>query len=403
MNTTKKVSRWPYALVGLVQMLSLGSMYAWTFFKVNLIQSFPSWTTAQVNLNFTIMMCLFCLGGVLAGKISKWVSKQVQVIVSAVLLCIGFLGVSFLPVNAPGVALVMLYICYGGLTGLGTGIAYNAVQTSIQPWFPDHTGLMSGLLLMSMGFGTLIMGNAAGALMKVLDVFTTFRVFAVFDLIVFAALAGFIHAPGKDVVLPPAPPVKQGDSGMDIGPGEMAKRATFWIYFFWNICCSSSGMIVVNYASDICGYYGMAAAIGLFVSVFNGFGRLLTGIAVDRFGWKATMFGINGVLIASGLLMFFGGQAMTTPVVLVGMLLMGIVYGSGITLNATMIRRLYGSTHYAQNFSVCNLCTFPAAIIGPMLSAALIQAANGGYQTTFLMVIVLGGLTLIMNFFIRKP
>lgn len=403
MNTTKKVSRWPYALVGLVQMLSLGSMYAWTFFKVNLIQSFPSWTTAQVNLNFTIMMCLFCLGGVLAGKISKWVSKQVQVIVSAVLLCIGFLGVSFLPVNAPGVALVMLYICYGGLTGLGTGIAYNAVQTSIQPWFPDHTGLMSGLLLMSMGFGTLIMGNAAGALMKVLDVFATFRVFAVFDLIVFAALAGFIHAPGKDVVLPPAPPVKQGDSGMDIGPGEMAKRATFWIYFFWNICCSSSGMIVVNYASDICGYYGMAAAIGLFVSVFNGFGRLLTGIAVDRFGWKATMFGINGVLIASGLLMFFGGQAMATPVVLVGMLLMGIVYGSGITLNATMIRRLYGSTHYAQNFSVCNLCTFPAAIIGPMLSAALIQAANGGYQTTFLMVIVLGGLTLIMNFFIRKP
>ena len=204
MNTTKKVSRWPYALVGLVQMLSLGSMYAWTFFKVNLIQSFPSWTTAQVNLNFTIMMCLFCLGGVLAGKISKWVSKQVQVIVSAVLLCIGFLGVSFLPVNAPGVALVMLYICYGGLTGLGTGIAYNAVQTSIQPWFPDHTGLMSGLLLMSMGFGTLIMGNAAGALMKVLDVFATFRVFAVFDLIVFAALAAFIHAPGKDVVLPPS-------------------------------------------------------------------------------------------------------------------------------------------------------------------------------------------------------
>ena len=160
---------------------------------------------------------------------------------------------------------------------------------------------------------------------------------------------------------------------------------------------------MVNYASDICAFYGLAAAVGLFVSVFNGFGRLLTGIAVDHFGWKATMFGINGVLIASGLLMFFGGQAMATPVVLVGMLLMGIVYGSGITLNATMIRQLYGNTHYAQNFSVCNLCTFPAAIIGPMLSAALIQAAGGGYQTTFLMVIILGALTLVMNFFIRKP
>ncbi|MDY2619024.1 MAG: MFS transporter [Oscillospiraceae bacterium] len=403
MNTAKKVNRAPYAAVGLVQMLALGSMYAWTFFKVNLVKDFPSWTTAQVNLNFTIMMCLFCLGGVLAGKISQWVPKQVQVLISAALLFAGFLGVSFLPTGNPELALILLYVCYGGLTGLGTGIAYNAVQTSIQPWFPDRTGLMSGLLLMSMGFGTLIMGNVAGALMKVISVFSTFRVFAVVDLAIFAGLSGFIHAPGPDVALPAAPASRQTASAMDIGPGQMAKRATFWIYFFWNICCSSSGMIVVNYASDICAFYGLAAAVGLFVSVFNGFGRLLTGIAVDRFGWKATMFGINGVLIASGLLMFFGGQAMATPVVLVGMLLMGIVYGSGITLSATMIRQLYGNTHYAQNFSVCNLCTFPAAIIGPMLSAALIQAAGGGYQTTFLMVIILGALTLVMNFFIRKP
>ena len=68
MNTAKKVNRAPYAAVGLVQMLALGSMYTWTFFKVNLVKDFPSWTTAQVNLNFTIMMCLFCLGGVLAGN-----------------------------------------------------------------------------------------------------------------------------------------------------------------------------------------------------------------------------------------------------------------------------------------------------------------------------------------------
>ena len=291
MNTAKKVNRAPYAAVGLVQMLALGSMYAWTFFKVNLVKDFPSWTTAQVNLNFTIMMCLFCLGGVLAGKISQWVPKQVQVLISAALLFVGFLGVSFLPTGNPELALILLYVCYGGLTGLGTGIAYNAVQTSIQPWFPDRTGLMSGLLLMSMGFGTLIMGNVAGALMKVMSVFSTFRVFAVVDLAIFAGLSGFIHAPGPDVALPAAPASKQTASAMDIGPGQMAKRATFWIYFFWNICCSSSGMIVVNYASDICAFYGLAAAVGLFVSVFNGFGRLLTGIAVDRFGWKATMFG----------------------------------------------------------------------------------------------------------------
>ena len=82
---------------------------------------------------------------------------------------------------------------------------------------------------------------------------------------------------------------------------------------------------------------------------------------------------------------------------------MGVVYGSGITLSVTLIRNLYGNEHYAMNFSVCNLCTFPAAILGPMLSAALIDASNGGFQSTFLMVTALGAVTLVMNCFVRKP
>lgn len=401
--TENKLRRWPYALVGLVQMLFLGSMYAWSYFKVALGETFPMWSQKQITLNFTLMMCVFCIGGVLAGKISGRVSKQTQVRVSGVLMFAGFLGVSLLPQGRPAAALVMMYLCYGGLNGLGTGIAYNAIQSSVQPWFPDRSGLVSGMLLMALGFGSLILGNVAAVLTGVVGLLVTFRMFAVADLVVFVALAGFIHMPGDEAALPPAPPPRADEGGRDYTTGEMLRRPTFWIYFCWNICMSASGMLIINSASSICVAYGVAAVVGLLVSVFNGGGRLLTGVMVDKAGWKVTMFGLNGILVLSGVLLYFGGRSAGSGVVIAGMLLMGIVYGGGITLSATLMRKLYGNRHYAMNFSVCNLCTFPAAILGPMLSAALQDAANGGFQTTFLMVIIMGVLTLVMNCFVRKP
>ena len=45
----------------------------------------------------------------------------------------------------------------------------------------------------------------------------------------------------------------------------------------------------------------------------------------------------------------------------------------------------------------------PAAIIGPMISAALQDMSGGGYFSTFVMVIIMGAVTLALNFGIRKP
>ncbi|MCD8117533.1 MAG: hypothetical protein LUE21_10575 [Oscillospiraceae bacterium] len=85
-----------------------------------------------------------------------------------------------------------------------------------------------------------------------------------------------------------------------------------------------------------------------------------------------------------------------------GMLFMGVCYGGGITISASLIRSLYGPDHYAANFSVCNLCSIPASIIGPMISAWL-QDGSGAYLSTFVMVMVIGLTALVLNVFIRRP
>ena len=183
----------------------------------------------------------------------------------------------------------------------------------------------------------------------------------------------------------------------------MLRTPTFWIYFLWNLCMSATGMLVINNASSIAVFFGVAATVGLAVSVFNSCGRVLIGGSMDRIGWKGTMFLTNAVMIGAGVLMVLGNKLSLFPVVLGGMLLAGICYGGGVTISASLIRTFYGSKNYPVNFSTCNLVSIPAAIIGPMISAALVDAAGGSYGTTFLMVIIMGGVSLVLNIMIRKP
>lgn len=387
---------------GVVLMLFLGAMYAWSYFKVALGAAYPAWSQTNITLNFTIMMSCFCLGGLVAGSFLKKLTKRRQLILAAVLAAAGFWGGSMLPED-PGAALMQLYLCYGVLNGLGTGIAYNAVLSGVQPWFPDCPGLISGALLMGLGFGALILGNIAAALMGAVGLSATFRVFAIAMLIVLLAGAAIVRQPGERDELPAGQNAAASAPAMELTTAQMLRRPTFWIYFVWNVCLSASGMLVINSASSIAVHYGLAAVVGLVISVFNGLGRLAVGSCMDRLGWKRTMYLANCVLLASGIVLLLGDRAGSGAVVLAGMLLMGVCYGGGITISAALIRQLYGSRNYASNFAVCNLCTIPAAIIGPMISAALQDMSGGGYFSTFVMVIIMGAVTLALNFGIRKP
>lgn len=395
--------RGQYVVAGTLMLLFLGAIYAWSYFKQALSVEFPMWNQKQLSLTFTIMMILFALGGLLGGKLSKTIRHKYLAMLSGILLFVGFLVVSFLPKGNETLALALLYIFYGGCTGLGVGIGYNVVLSAVNSWFPDKDGLVSGILLTGFGLSSLIIGNAADIMVRSMSLFIVFRILGVACLVVVIGGSLVLRAPEQGDSLPPAKPKAMVEGGRDYTTAEMIRRPTFWLYFLWNLCMSATGMLVINNAASIAVFFGAAATVGLLVSIFNSGGRLLVGASMDRFGWKVTMLLTNGVIIGAGVLMVVGNALGAFPLVLIGMLLAGVCYGGGVTISASMIRSFYGSKNYALNFSTCNLVSIPAAIIGPMISAALVDAAGGAFGPTFVMVIVMGGLSLILNFLIRKP
>lgn len=377
---------------GTVMTLFLGVLYAWTMFRGEIAAVFPEFTAAQLSLNFSVTMICFCLGGFFGGKLSARYSQKLSVRVSAVMLLVGFLGTSFMGKLEGQAALILMYVCYGAMSGFGVGIGYNACVSGIPSWFQEKLGLVSGILLMGFGFGSLLLGLLAEALSASIGVFNVFRVYAILIAVVLFAGSFFIQKP------PAVSSSSTDEKGTGLTPTQMLRHPSFWLYFIWNTVMASSGQMVINSSSGIAVSFGAAAGFGLIISIFNGAGRPLTGVIMDKTGRSTGMLIMNLLLVLAGVLLLMASRISAAALGLAGMIIVGVCYGGGVTISAKVINNLYGAEHYPVNFSLSNFCSIPAAFIGPFISGLLQDRSGGGYGSTFVMLLALAVVALVIFF-----
>ena len=143
----KQLNRWVYAIVGVIVLLFAGLVYAWSVLSTPIGAEFTGWTKAQLSLTFTLVMILFCIGSLLCGLLAGRLSAKNAVRLGAVLFLAGFFIAS--RCQSP----LTLYLGFGVLCGLGSGLSYNAVMSTMVRWFPDRPGLISGVLTAAISLG----------------------------------------------------------------------------------------------------------------------------------------------------------------------------------------------------------------------------------------------------------
>ena len=143
----KQLNRWIYAIVGVIVLLFAGLVYAWSVLSTPIAAEFTGWTKAQLSLTFTLVMILFCIGSLLCGLLAGRLSAKNAVRLGAVLFLAGFFIAS--RCQSP----LTLYLGFGVLCGLGSGLSYNAVMSTMVRWFPDRPGLISGVLTAAISLG----------------------------------------------------------------------------------------------------------------------------------------------------------------------------------------------------------------------------------------------------------
>ncbi len=380
--------------MGTLTLLFLGLIYAWSIFRTPFGEMFPDWSISQLSLTFTISMIFFCLGGFAGGVMSKKLSIRVRMLISAVMLLVGFFAVSLVKADSPGSSLTMLYVFYGVFGGGGVGFAYNGVIGTLNKWFPDKVGLASGIMLMGFGLGGLVLGSVVNSMIGSMGLLPVFRVLGIAICIVCVLAAIIIKAPGAEDASALAALAGNGGAkteeavrSRDYTAGEMLRTSKFWLFTLWVILLNSAGLLVINSAANISVAFGGAAILGMIVSLFNGAGRIIAGNNFDRRGRRFTTLVNNAFMLAAGILLTLGGMSGKYVFILCGLVFVGLAYGGCPTITSAYINRAFGAANFPTNFSIANFSLIPAATIGPMISSALLESAGGSYNTNFYAII----------------
>ena len=406
MNNKSNISvRWFYLAIGVVAMLFAGVLYAWSILKSPLTTEF-GWGASKLALNFTLAMSFFCIGGLLGAQISKRAGSRIALIIAGIVSALGFI----LTASIHDTSVIMLYINYGVLAGLGIGIAYNVLIATVSAWFPDKKGLCSGCLMMGFGASALILGNIANALFKSdLGWRSTFIILGASICVVLILAGLLLKKPSEDITLPQPKVTKSAGTenfeSKDYTSGQMLRRPSFWMAFICISFLAAVGSSVISFAKDLAlsvdAPESLAVSLVGVLSVCNGLGRILTGALFDSIGRRKTMLCANGLTILAAGVTLLAVSIGSLPLCIAGLCLTGMSYGACPTITAAFTSSFYGMKYFSTNMAIMTFTVMGGSLIATLSNKIL--EITGGYTVTFIMLLSLTAVAFVLNLFIRRP
>lgn len=404
-NNTNINIRWFYLAIGVIAMLFAGVLYAWSILKTPLTNEF-GWSTSQLALNFTIAMSFFCIGGLLGAQLSKRAGCKIALIIAGVLSALGFI----LTASLHDTSVIMLYISYGVLAGMGIGIAYNVLIATVSAWFPDKKGLCSGCLMMGFGASALILGNVANALFNSeLGWRTTYLILGIAICVVLVISGILLQKPGQHIVFPEQKTIKTAKSEefdrKDYTSVQMLSCPSFWLAFICISFLAAVGSSVISFAKDLALSVNAPEALAVslvgVLSVCNGLGRILTGALFDSMGRRKTMICANILTICAAAITLMAVYFGSLPLCITGLCLTGMSYGACPTITSAFTSSFFGMKYFSTNMAFMTFTVMGGSLIATVSNKVL--ELTGGYTGTFIMLLSLSAIALVLNTFIRRP
>lgn len=406
MTSNQSLSRrWGVLASGVVAMLFAGIIYAWSILKVPFASEL-AYDSKALALNFTLTMSFFCVGGLLSTLLVKWLGVRLTLMLSGTLAGGGFVLSSLLQAGQIGV----LYLTYAFMAGLGIGIAYIVIISTVNAWFPDKRGTSTGVLMMGFGASSLVLGNLANSLFEsTLGWRNTYIVVGIAIALTLILTSLAIRRPDDTVTLPsPRPKTHmraESFEARDYAPTEMIRRFSFWRAFVAFTCITAVGSSVISFARDLALSVGAEAALATtlvgVLSVCNGLGRIITGATFDAMGRRFTMIASNVLAIAAASITLLAVGIGSLPLCIAGLCLTGMSYGTVPTNCSAFMAAFYGTKHFGTNLSLGNFNLMLASFMATACSA--LQVSTGSYTLPFTVLLAMASVALVLNISIRRP
>src|ERR1043165_3386770 len=283
-------SRWSQLLLGLVCMIVISSpQYVWTLFTQPLMSTAGA-TLAQIQITFSILIVIQTFLAPCQGLLVDRFGPRALLSVGGALT-----GLSWV-LAARATTLTGLYLTYGVLGGIGTGIVYVGVVGHMVQWFPDRRGLATGVVAAGYGMGALLTTFPIAELLKDAGYQTALvRYGWIFAVVGIVAAQGLriadAQGPRRFASRIPDPRSRPGYK-----PAEMLRTPIFWLMFVMMTMMSTAGLMVTSQMAAFTRDFGMANAV-----VF-GLPLLPLALSIDRItnGLAWPIFRLPSVPIGRG-------------------------------------------------------------------------------------------------------
>lgn len=391
-------NRWLIALSAIAIHLSIGGAYAYSVYK-NPITDEMGWSTTNVTIAFTIMMGLAGFAAALFGSLVEKMGPRKSAIVAAVLFGIGQAGAGVAIVSD---SVVLYWLTYGVLSGLGMGIGYIAPVSTLVKWFPDRRGLATGMAVLGFGSGALITAPVATYLMGTVGISNTYYILGISYFILMLLGALYIAPPTGNVSVDKYATSTGAKPIAQLSAKEAVKTKHFWMLWSMHLVNVTAGIMMISVASpmaqEIVGLSvaGAAAMVGL-MGLFNGGGRLLWAAASDYIG-RHNVFVIFFIIQ----LITFVTLPFTTNVIIFQLFIFLVVscYGGGFSNLPAFASDLFGTKQLGVIHGYLLTTWSLGGIFGPIIVTSIRNATNS-YVPVFYLFSFLIGISLCISLWIR--
>ena len=396
--------------------VSVGQIYAFTNFSTEIAQYIGE---TQKNVQFAFSLGIFFLG-MGAAFFGKIVEKNIRLstIIGTTLFLSGLL------VTEAGIhmkSLMMIYLGYGFLIGLGTGVIYISPVKTMMLWFPEHKAIAAALPIISFGLGStlstiLFSGIHWGTPGSSVAVFQL-RGFMDYGITnVFHAYAIFYAVPMVIACfLLKKPKIQVQSFGHGIPSLEFSYLQLFgnrffwqsWLFMFLNI---SAGLCLIPLAKQMMSspdVYGDNAKLITWIvalsGLMNGGGRFLFAWWSDRLAKRINILLIilaisAGIMLASFLPILIG----------LALLVINACYGAGFSVIPAILADHFGMTNISKIHGAVLSAWGFAGLAGNQAAMAVSKAFGGygegghGYVAVVALLVIVYSLNFVNVLLLKK-
>lgn len=395
-------NRWILAVAGIVIQVALGAVYAWSVFRVPLVEAYGA-SVSAVNTTFSIAILALGFAAFFGGLWMGRSGPRIVAMSAGVLYGAGIFLASFAEPS-----LFILYLTYGLMAGIGIGLGYIVPLATLIKWFPDRRGFITGLAVAGFGAGALLTAPIAKILVENVGLFSTFAILGVIYFVMVVGAGSIMKNPPegwKPEGWEPDTSERSDRSGMDFelsGALKTWQWYVLWAMLFLNV---SAGIAIIAeadpIAQTIAGVSPATAAILVsLISIGNGAGRFLWAWLSDAIGRKwvfLTMYLLQVVLFI--LLPIVGASFFLLAAICV---LIVSCYGGGFGTMPAFNADYFGPANVGKIYGLMITAWGFGGVLGPILISRIIDTTDS-YTAAFYIIAGILLVSSILPFIVRPP